>query len=75
MPEVPVTREYNNGEIKVFWRQPLCTHCQACITGLPEVFDLTTKPWVNMNGATTEQIIAQVEQCPSGALTFKRFTP
>lgn len=61
-------REYTNGELTVLWDSDKCTHCEACYTGLPQVFDPNAKPWVNMSGATTDEIFAQVAQCPSGAL-------
>lgn len=63
------TRTYTNGEINVFWRSPLCTHCEACWKGLPSVFNPDARPWVNMEGATTQEIKQQVMECPSGALT------
>lgn len=64
------TRTYTNGEITVEWRPELCIHCQACITGLPKVFDLTRRPWVDMTAATTEEIRTQVAACPSRALSL-----
>ncbi len=36
-----------------------------------QVFDPRKRPWVNMTGATTEEIIAQIDKCPSGALSYK----
>ena len=65
-----VTRTYTNGEIKVFWQPDLCTHCEACYHGLPNVFNPDSRPWVNMNGATSEEITKQVKECPSGALSI-----
>lgn len=64
------TRVYSNGEISVEWRPELCIHCQACINGLPQVFDLNKRPWVNIHGATTEEIRKQVTECPSAALSI-----
>lgn len=62
-------RKYTNGEINVLWDSSLCTHCGECGDGLPDVFNPDARPWVNMKGATTEQISDQVKECPSGALT------
>jgi hypothetical protein len=38
---------------------------------LPEVYKPKERPWVNPYNATTEQLIDQVNHCPSGALTVK----
>ena len=61
-------RTYTNGEINVLWDSDLCTHCEACFKGLPQVFNPEARPWVNMQGATSAEIVKQVEKCPSGAL-------
>jgi len=63
-------RVYTKGMLQVLWQSELCTHCEACWHGLPQVFDPHKRPWVDMAGATTAEIIEQVEQCPSGALTI-----
>lgn len=65
-------REYTADTLTVLWDSDLCTHCKICIEGLPEVFDLTKRPWVNMQGASAEAIRNQVLDCPSGALTLKQ---
>lgn len=62
--------KYNNNDIAVVWKPELCKHSGRCVTQLPEVFNLKTKPWVTMSGATTETIIDQVKKCPTGALSF-----
>jgi hypothetical protein len=37
---------------------------------LIEVFNPRERPWIKMDGATTQRIIEQVRQCPSGALSY-----
>jgi putative redox protein len=64
------TRTYTNGEIVVEWRPELCIHCQECFNGLPQVFDPNKRPWVNINGASSQEIIDQVNKCPSQALSI-----
>ena len=64
-------KEYSNGEIIIEWHPEQCTHSTQCWRGLPRVFNPRARPWVNPEGATTEQIIAQVEKCPSKALRWR----
>lgn len=69
--EVEKQIKYSNNDIVVFWRPELCKHSGRCVTQLPGVFNLQQHPWINMEGATTEQIKAQVLKCPTGALSVK----
>jgi len=66
-----VAHECTNGEITIVWRPWLCTHSTECFVGLPEVFAPEKRPWVNPRGASTERIIAQIERCPTGALSYR----
>ena len=70
-PQKKIVKEYTNGEITVVWQPHMCTHSTKCWKGLLPVFDPRRKPWVDMNGASSEDIVAQVNQCPSGALSIK----
>lgn len=65
-----VTKHYSNGEVTIVWKSGLCQHSANCVNGLPEVFNTKASPWINAEGASTEQIINQVNKCPSGALTY-----
>jgi uncharacterized Fe-S cluster protein YjdI len=64
------TLKYTNGEMTVVWKPAICQHSSICWKGLIEVFNPREKPWIKIDGATTERIIEQVRQCPSGALSF-----
>lgn len=65
-----IIKHYTNGEVTIVWQPDVCIHSAKCFHGLPEVFDPREKPWIRPEGATTEQIVAQVERCPSGALSY-----
>jgi uncharacterized Fe-S cluster protein YjdI len=65
-----VSRSYSNGELTVFWRQELCIHSANCLIGLPKVFNIMHRPWINAQGASGEEIIKVVNTCPSRALTY-----
>lgn len=70
-----IVKEYSNGEITIVWKPGLCIHSSVCWCdeeGLPTVFNPQKRPWINPNGASTEQIIAQIGKCPSGALSYYR---
>ena len=64
-------REYTNGEVTVYWRADLCIHSANCLIELPEVFDNSKKPWVDINGSTSKEIVRTVNTCPSRALVYK----
>ena len=66
------TRTYENDAIRVHWRSELCVHVARCLRGLPSVFDLNSRPWIDVDGAGADEIAAACEACPSGALTFER---
>jgi putative redox protein len=61
---------YANEDITVVWKPELCQHAARCATQLPQVFNPAAKPWVNMDGATSKEIIEQVARCPTGALSI-----
>lgn len=67
-----ITKHYTNGEITIAWKPNQCIHSKICWTGLLEVFDPRKRPWITMEGTTSERIIEQVEKCPSGALSYFR---
>lgn len=48
-----------------------CIHSTKCWKGLIQVFDPRKRPWINLDGAEKEQIIEQVNTCPSGALSYR----
>ena len=66
-----LTRRYSTAEVTIVWKPASCAHSGICFAGLPGVFDPRRRPWVEPGSATTEQIVAQVKQCPSGALSIE----
>jgi uncharacterized Fe-S cluster protein YjdI len=70
MEKKEVIKEYSSNEITVLWKPHKCIHSENCWRGLPSVFQPKHKPWVNMEGASDEKIMSQVEECASGALSY-----
>jgi uncharacterized Fe-S cluster protein YjdI len=64
-------QEYKNDKLVVRFDPGICIHAAECVRGLPSVFDVSKKPWIDVNGAAPAAIIEQVEQCPSGALSYE----
>ena len=61
---------YSNGEVTIVWKPEMCIHSRKCWKGLGAVFQPGENPWIKPEEASTEEIIAQVGQCPSGALSY-----
>ncbi|HEY4693500.1 MAG TPA: (4Fe-4S)-binding protein [Bellilinea sp.] len=67
-----VERVYQNDQIAVYWEPKLCIHVGNCYHGLPQVFNPTARPWVDVNAQTADRIARVVMTCPTGALHFER---
>jgi len=70
-----VTKHYTNGDITVVWKPDICQHSGICARGLGEVFNPRRKPWIELQHADSASITAQVDRCPSGALSWFKNTP
>ncbi len=53
--------------LSTFWAYK---HVEYCVEDLPAVFDRSRTPWIDPDAATVEEIIALIERCPSGALSY-----
>jgi uncharacterized Fe-S cluster protein YjdI len=67
-----IIKRYTKDGVTVIWKPSLCIHSGICARGLPHVFDPKRRPWVVMDGTDVEKIVEQVEECPSGALSYER---
>ncbi len=61
---------FSNSEITVTYKPRQCINAERCANELSNVFRNTVIPWIDLDGATTNEIVRQVEKCPSGALTY-----
>jgi uncharacterized Fe-S cluster protein YjdI len=62
--------EYSNGEMTIIWQPILCQHSGICVRTLPKVYNPKERPWIKIENSTTEELIIQVNMCPSGALSY-----
>ena len=61
---------YQGNKITLHDNRSICAHAGYCTDGLPSVFRHGQDPFIDAGGATDEEIIAIVNQCPSGALSY-----
>ena len=69
-----ITKKYSNDEVTIIWQPAKCIHSTICwkgASGLLSVFNPKERPWIKPQGASTEDIINKVKQCPSGALSYE----
>ena len=65
-------KEYKTEDLTIVWKPELCQHAAECVKRLPKVYDPNARPWCKPENAFTEELVAQINACPSGALTYKR---
>lgn len=65
---------YEGPGIIVTFDPTVCAHSGACVRGLPSVFDVSQKRWIQLEKASKEAIATQISRCPSGALQVVQST-
>lgn len=61
---------YSGKNITVHDNRGVCAHAGYCTDRLASVFRMKKEPWVDPDAAGVDDIIATVEACPSGALSY-----
>lgn len=67
-----MSKEYSNEDITIIWQSEKCIHAGVCVKTLPQVYNPQERPWIKIENATTEELMSQIDRCPSGALSYKR---
>jgi CDGSH-type Zn-finger protein/uncharacterized Fe-S cluster protein YjdI len=65
-------REYAADAITVRYEMRRCIHAHECVRGLPQVFDLSRRIWIDATQASPDAIADVIERCPTGALHYRR---
>tara|TARA_R110002051_G_scaffold70772_1_gene127495 strand:+ start:59887 stop:60321 length:435 start_codon:yes stop_codon:yes gene_type:complete len=68
--EKEIIKEYTNGKLIVVWKPQKCIHAKVCVHMLPNVYDPNKRPWITPESAETAALKKQINECPSGALTY-----
>ena len=63
---------YAGDGIVIHFEARRCIHAAECVSHLPTVFDIDSRPWIDATGDTAEQIARVIRRCPSRALTYVR---
>jgi len=63
-------KDFIGTDIAIHFNLGICSHSAKCIMGLPEVFDVKRKPWIDPDAADVDEIMKVVATCPSGALSY-----
>ncbi|MBD78891.1 MAG: hypothetical protein CL840_08225 [Crocinitomicaceae bacterium] len=65
-------KKYRTENLTIGWEPDKCIHSAVCISQLASVFDINKRPWINVDGASEEEIAKQIDRCPSGALSYQK---
>ena len=63
-------RAYTGQRVTVYYDARRCLHFAECIRGLPDVFDVQQRPWIQPENAPAESVAEVIRRCPSGALHY-----
>jgi len=69
-PKLGRWQDYVGQHITIHDNRRLCAHAGHCTHGLASVWRMGEKPWIDPDGADADEIIAVINQCPSGALSY-----
>ena len=61
---------YKGKKITIHDNRGICAHAGRCTDGLTSVFRLKEEPWIHPDAASADEIIATIQKCPSGALSY-----
>jgi CDGSH-type Zn-finger protein len=63
---------YAGKAITIFDDRSICAHAGFCTDRLKSVFRMNVEPWIDPDAASVQEIVATIEKCPSGALSYAR---
>jgi len=63
--------EYTGEKITIYDNRSICAHAGVCTDNLAQVFRMKQEPWIDPDAAEVDKIIEVVNNCPSGALSYK----
>lgn len=70
MDKKSIIKKYHKDELTILWEPKKCIHAAICVKELPNVYDPNGKPWIKPENASIKELKAQIDKCPSGALSY-----
>lgn len=67
-----IVKKYSKDELTILWEPKKCIHAAICVKELPKVYDPKAKPWIKPENASVAELKAQIDKCPSGALSYEK---
>lgn len=61
---------YAGKKITIHDNRSICAHAGVCTDKLANVFRMKQEPWIDPDAAGIDEIIAVIQKCPSGALSY-----
>jgi len=61
---------YLGEKITIHDNRGICAHAGRCTDGLASVFRLKEEPWIHPDAESVDEIVATIQKCPSGALSY-----
>lgn len=66
------TKRYPKDEsFTILWTPSKCIHAGICVKTLSQVYNPKDRPWIKPKNANQEELIKQIDNCPSGALGYE----
>ena len=62
--------DYIGRAITIHDNRSICAHAGVCTDNLAQVFRMKQEPWIDPDAAEVAEIVAVIQKCPSGALSF-----
>ena len=69
--ENELVKKYQKENLTVVWKPKTCIHAAVCVKKLPNVYNPKERPWMKLENASVEELKAQIDACPSGALSYE----
>jgi uncharacterized Fe-S cluster protein YjdI len=66
---------YTGPLVDVSYDIAVCRHYAECVRGMPEVFNVQKRPWIELDGIDTPQLADKLREvvgrCPTGAIQIE----